>query len=92
MSSTLFVYSTYERARHKFSEFLFFQVPNNYTASVSHSKLCIEINSNAYEFTWLDGIHNKVAGREFSDIIVDELVELTPEQYSQLFSRKRVKG
>ena len=91
MSTMLFVYSTYEQARYHFTEFLRLHDSGNFTAVVSHTRLMTEINSNTYEFTWLDGIYNKVAGREFSDIIVDELVELTPEQYVLLFTRKRKK-
>jgi hypothetical protein len=89
MSTTLFVYSTYERARHKFTEFLSLHDPNNILASVSPSRLQIEVNSKTYEFTWLDGVNDKIRGRTFSSIIVEELVALTPEQDSLLKSRKR---
>jgi hypothetical protein len=87
MSTTLFVYSTYERARHKFTEFLSLHDPNNILTSVSPSRLLVEMNSKTYEFAWLDGIRDKVAGRMFSVVIVDELVKLTPEQDSLLKSR-----
>jgi hypothetical protein len=89
MSRTLYVYSTYEQARYHFTEFLRLHDSNNILASVSPSRLQTEINSNTYEFTWLDGINNKILGRTFSDIIVDELVMLTPEQHSLLLSRQR---
>jgi hypothetical protein len=58
-------------------------------SSVSPSRLQIEVNSKTYEFTWLDGVNDKIRGRTFSDIIVEELVKLTPEQDSLLKSRKR---
>ncbi len=89
MSTILYVYSTYEQARYYFNEFLKLHDPNNILASVSPSRLRIEIISNTYEFTWLDGIRDKITGRTFSDIIVDELVTLTPEQDSLLKSRIR---
>jgi hypothetical protein len=89
MSTILYVYSTYEQARYYFNEFLKLHDPNNILASVSPSHLRIEITSNIYEFTWLDGIQSRVIGRTFSDVIVDELVTLTPEQVSLLKSRIR---
>ena len=90
MSAYLFVYSTYERARRKFNQFLSLHDPKDFIVSVYHSRLRFEMNSNTYEFTWLDGIQNKIAGKTFSGIIVDELVTLTPEQSLLLLSRKRI--
>jgi hypothetical protein len=91
MSAYLFVYSTYERARRKFNQFLSLHDPKDgFTVSVSPSRLRFEMNSNTYEFAWLDDIQNKIAGKTFSDIIVDELVTLTPEQSSLLLTRKRI--
>jgi hypothetical protein len=88
-SKTLFVYTTYEQARYHFNTFLWQHDPNNILATVSLSLLRVEIDSNTYEFAWLDGIQNKIAGKTFSHIIVDERVTLTPEQHSLLLSRKR---
>jgi len=89
MNTILYVYSTYEQARYHFNEFLKLHDTKNIFASVSPSRLRIEITSNTYEFTWLDGISDRITGRTFSHIIVDELVTLTPEQVSLLKSRIR---
>lgn len=89
MSKTLFVCSTYERAKHKFTEFLSFHDPNDIITSVSPQRLQIEMNSHTYEFIWSDSIRDKVVRRTFNSIIIDEYATITPEQWSLLQSRKR---
>ena len=89
MSKKLFVFHTYEKAKKKFTEFLTLHDHNAIVASVSPQQLKIEMNGDTYEFTWTSDVSNKILGRTFTDIVIDEYATITPEQYSLIQSRKR---
>jgi hypothetical protein len=90
MKKTLFVCRTHEQALQKFNECVSAYDAHNTALRVSQSRLQIEFASVTYEFIALsENLSNKIVGRTFSDIIVDEYATLTPEQNSLLMSRKR---
>jgi hypothetical protein len=47
------------------------------------------MNGDTYEFTWTDDVPNKILGRTFTDIVIDEYATISPEQLSLIQSRKR---
>jgi hypothetical protein len=89
VSKNLFIFHTYENAKRKFKEFLTLHDPNAIVASVSPQQLKIEMNGDTYEFTWIGDVPNKILGRTFTDIVIDEYATISPEQWSLIQSRKR---
>ena len=55
---------------------------------VSPAKLTIELGDIEYEFI-SSNISDKLRGRTFNSILIDEMVQLTAEQSAIIMSRKR---
>jgi hypothetical protein len=90
MKKILFVCRTHEQALQKFNECVSARNAHNTALRVSQSQLQIDFAWFTYVFVSLsENLSNKIVGKTFSIIIVDEYVTPTPEQTSLLMSRKR---
>lgn len=91
MKKILFVFHTLDAAKQKFHEAVELYGVKDTATRVSYSELFIEFETFRYEFISASsgGISERLYGKTFSDIIVDEIVTLTEEQETILKSRLR---
>lgn len=90
MKTILFVCSTHEHARAKFHECIKAYDAELTAHRIVYSKMQIIFETTVYEFISTDdALLQRLTGRTFSDIIVDEMVDLTEENISILLTRIR---
>lgn len=90
MNTKLFVCPTHEVARNKFHECIKAYNAELTAHRIVYSKMQIIFETSVYEFISADhALLQRLTGRTFSDIIVDEMVDLTVENKSILLTRIR---
>lgn len=91
MKKFLFVFHTLDAAKQKFHETVELYSVKHTATRVSYSDLFVEFETFRYEFISASngGISERLYGKTFNDIIVDEMVTLTEEQEAILKSRLR---
>jgi len=88
MSTKLFVYPTLNIARYKFHECIKAYNAELTAHRIVYSKMQIIFETSVYEFISADdALLQRLTGRTFSAIIVDEMVDLSEENKSILWSR-----
>ena len=90
MKTILYVYSTHDRAKQEFKEFIEHNDPNGVVFSYRYSDLTIEANGVQRRFISSNDLDRKVKGYSFDSVFVDEHVKLTEEQNVMIKSRMRV--
>lgn len=84
MKTILLVYPTHDTALKRFNEF------RDFCGDLGHadqSKMKVVAENVMYKFMPQENITNKIAGLEFSGIVVDEMVDLTTDERIILKSR-----
>lgn len=86
MKRVLIVCYNYNTAKRRFRDML--QYNKSAVGRVSQARLTIELGDAEYEFISSD-VSDRLMGRTFHTIHIDEMVQLTIEQSAMLMSRKR---
>ena len=86
MKRVLIVCHNYDSARRRFHDMI--QQNENAFGRVSHTQLTVELGNIQYEFISSHS-SDRIRGRTYQMIHIDEMVELTAEQTAMIMSRKR---
>ena len=88
MNRVLIVCHNFESAKRQVDDMV--HLYGNAIIRASLNELTIELESTTYQFMSLSQVSpDRMMGRTYQTVIIDEMVELTTEQRAMIMSRKR---
>ncbi len=86
MKHILIVCHNQDSARRRFNDMILQN--ENVLGRASQAQMTIELGDTQYEFI-SSHASDRIRGRTYQNIIIDEMVEMTAEQTAMIMSRKR---
>lgn len=90
MKRVLHVYSTYERARFAFNEFIRTNDPNSVSLSYTYYNLTIQADDTQHQFMPCNDIEVRIKGLNYDRVFFDEHAQL--EDHTKALIKSRIRS